>query len=100
MLIDKTKNLVARINDRNIFPHARIQYSMRSVDDKAEHFVLGVHVLQADSILRYREGDYNEKVFTKGDGYALPATPEEIIALARRKYGVDNETTDTKGKTP
>lgn len=93
--IDKTKNLVARINDRNIFPHARIQYSMRSVDDKAEHFVLGVHVLQADSILRYREGDYNEKVFTKGDGYALPATPEEIIALARRKYGVDNETTDT-----
>ncbi len=94
--IDKTKNLVARINDRNIFPHARIQYSMRSVDDRAEHFVLGIHVVQADSILRYREGDYNEKVFTKGDGYALPATPEEIIALARRKYGVDNETTDTR----
>lgn len=92
--IDRTKNLVARINDRNIFPHARVQYSMRSVDDNAEHFVLGVHVLQADSILRYREGDYNEKVFTKGDGYALPATPEEIIALAKRKYGVDNETTD------
>ncbi|MCR5796851.1 MAG: ATP-binding protein, partial [Eubacterium sp.] len=91
--IDKAKNLVARINDRNIFPHARIQYSMRSVDDKAEHFVLGVHVLQVDSILRYREGDYNEKVFTKGDGNALPATPEEIIALAKRKYGVDNETT-------
>jgi hypothetical protein len=65
--IDKTKNLVARINDRSIFPHARVQYSMRSVDDKAEHFVLGIHVLQADSILRYREGDYNEKVFTKGD---------------------------------
>ena len=61
--IDKTKNLVVKINDRNIFPHARVQYSMRSVDDKAERFVLGVHVLQADSILRYREGDYNEKVF-------------------------------------
>ncbi|MCR4929650.1 MAG: putative DNA binding domain-containing protein [Lachnospiraceae bacterium] len=94
--IDKTKNLVARINDRNIFPHARVQYSIRSVDEKAEHFVLGIHVLQADSILRYREGDYNEKVFTKGDGNALPATPEEIIALAKRKYGIDNETTDTK----
>ena len=94
--IDKTKNLVARINDRNIFPHARIQYSMRSVDDRAEHFVLGIHVLQADSILRYREGDYNEKVFTKGDGNAVPATPEEIIALAKRKYGVDNETTDIR----
>ena len=41
----------------------------------------GLYVLQADSILRYREGDYNEKEFTKGDGNALPATPEEIIAL-------------------
>ncbi len=92
--IDYTKNLVARINDRNIFPHARIKYSLRSIDDNAERFVLAVHVLPADSILRYREGDYNEKVFTKGDGNALPATPEEIIALAKRKYGVDNETTD------
>ena len=94
--IDETKNLVAKINDRNIFPHARVQYSMRSVDDKAERFVLGIHVLPADSILRYREGDFNEKVFTKGDGNALPATPEEIIALAKRKYGIDNETTDIR----
>jgi len=92
--IDKTKNLVSRINDRNIFPHARINYTLRSVDDKAERFVLGINVIPADSILRYREGDYNEKVYTKGDGNALPATPEEIIALARRKFGIDNETTD------
>ena len=92
--IDITKNLIARINDRNIFPHAKIQYTMRSVDDRAERFVLGVKVLPADSILRYREGDFNEKVFTKGDGNALPATPEEIIALAKRKYGVDNETSE------
>lgn len=69
---------------------------MRSVDEKAERFVLGVNVIPADSILRYREGDYNEKVYTKGDGNALPATPEEIIALAKRKYGVDNETSDIK----
>ena len=92
--IDTAKNLVARTNDRNIFPHAKIQYTLRSVDDRAERFVLGIKVHPADSILRYREGDYNEKVFTKGDGNALPATPEEIIALARRKYGVDNETTE------
>lgn len=94
--IDKTKNLIAKINDRHIFPHARIRYTMRSVDEKAERFVLGVNVIPADSILRYREGDYNEKVYTKGDGNALPATPEEIIALAKRKYGVDNETSDIK----
>ena len=30
--IDKTKNLIARINDRHIFPHARVQYMMRSGD--------------------------------------------------------------------
>lgn len=87
---------IAKINDRHIFPHARIRYTMRSVDEKAERFVLGVNVIPADSILRYREGDYNEKVYTKGDGNALPATPEEIIALAKRKYGVDNETSDIK----
>lgn len=93
--IDKTKNLIARINDRHIFPHARLQYMMRSVDSNAEHFVLAVHVIQAESILRYREGDFNETVYIKGDGNTPPATPEEIIALHKRKYGVDNETTET-----
>ncbi len=27
--IDKAKNLIALINDRHIFPHARVQYMMR-----------------------------------------------------------------------
>lgn len=94
--IDKTKNLIARINDRHIFPHARLQYMIRSVDANAEHYVLAVHVIQADSILRYREGDFNETVYIKGDGNTPPATPEEIIALHKRKYGVDNETTETR----
>lgn len=94
--IDKTKNLIALINDRHIFPHARVQYMMRSVDPDAEKFVLAVKVVQADSIVRYREGDFNETVYTKGDGYTTPATPEEIIALHKRKHGVDNETTDIR----
>ena len=29
---------------------------MRSVDENAEHFVLAVNVIPADSIIRYREG--------------------------------------------
>lgn len=94
--IDKTKLLVSRINDRHIFPHVRISYMMRSVDAEAEHFVLAVNVAVSDSIVRYREGDYNEKVFVRGDGNATPATPEEIISLSKRKYGVDNETSDSK----
>lgn len=94
--IDKTKNLIARINDRHIFPHARVQYMMRSVDANAEHFVLAVNVIPADSILRYREGGFNETVYIKGDGNTPPASPEEIITLHKRKFGVDNETTETK----
>lgn len=89
--VDKTKLLVSRINDRNIFPHVKTSYVLRSVDEQAEHFVLAIYVYPASSIVRYREGDFNEKVFIKGDGNATPATPEEIISLSKRKYGVDNE---------
>ena len=94
--IDKTKNLIGKINDRHIFPHARVQYMIRSVDANAERFVLAANVIRADSIVRYREGDFNETVYVKGDGYTPPATPEEIIALHKRKYGVDNETSEIK----
>ena len=66
--IDKTKNLIARVNDRHIFPHVRIRYMMRSVDENAEKFVLAVNVSPADSVVRYREGDFNETVYIKGDG--------------------------------
>ena len=90
--IDKTKLLIARINDRHIFPHVKVTYMMRSVDDNAERFVLAVKVAPGESVIRYREGDYNETVYVKGDGNATPATPEEIISLSKRKYGVDNET--------
>lgn len=92
--IDKTKLLISRINDRNIFPHVKITYMMRSVDDNAERFVLAVKVAPAESVIRYREGDYNETVYVKRDGNATPATPEEIISLSKRKYGVDNETSE------
>ena len=51
---------------------------MRSVDSNAEHFILAIKVSPADSVIRYREDDYNETVFIKGDGNATPATPEEI----------------------
>ena len=92
--IDKIKNLISLINDRHIFPHAKITYGMRSVDDNAEKFVLAVKVFSADSIVRYREGDFNENVYIRGDGNSTPATPEDIISLSKRKFGVDNETTD------
>ena len=66
------------------------------MDANAERFVLAVNVIPADSILRYREGDFNETVYIKGDGNTPPASPEEIIALHKRKFGVDNEMTQTE----
>lgn len=92
--IDKTKNLVAIVNDRHIFPHAKISYMMRSVDKEAEHFVLGIKVCSSDSVVRFKDGDFNEVVYIKGDGNSTPATPEDIISLSKRKYGVDNETSE------
>ncbi|MBR2751824.1 MAG: putative DNA binding domain-containing protein [Clostridiales bacterium] len=94
--IDATKLLVSQVNDRNIFPHVKYTYMLRSVDEKAEKYVLALKVKPSDSIVRYREGDYNETVYIKGDGNTTPATPEEIIALSKRKYGVDNETSEIK----
>lgn len=92
--IDKMKNLVARINDRNIFPHVRISYVIGSVDENAERYVLGIRVFFAESVVRYREGDFNETVYIRGDGNSYPARPEEIISLSKRRYGIDNETTE------
>lgn len=91
--VDQTKNLIALVNNRHIFPHVKYSYMMRSVDNDAERFVLVLNVFPSESVVRYREGDFNETVYIKGDGNSTPATPEEIISLSGRKHGIDNETT-------
>lgn len=93
--IDKTKNLISVENDRHIFPHVKLNYSVRSIDEDANKYVLAIKVRPSDSIVRYRDGDFNEKVYVKGDGNSTVASPEEIISLAKRKFGVDNESTET-----
>lgn len=92
--IDETKNLISMINDRNIFPHIRYELCTESVDKNAEHFILVIKVFPSDSIVRYREGAFNETVFVKGNGNTVPANPEEIAALSKRKYGVDCSKTE------
>lgn len=94
--VDKTKNLIAIVNDRHIFPHVKLSYSLQSVDKMAEKYVLLVHVYSSDSIVRYKDGDFNETVYIKGDGYTTKASPEDIVSLGKRKYGVDNSITDIK----
>lgn len=94
--IDKTKNLISIVNNRNIFPHVKYKYELRSVDENAEKFVLCLNVLESDGIVRWREGDFNKQVYTKGDGNSLPSSSEDIIALSKRKFGVDSYITEEK----
>lgn len=92
--IDEAKNLVDLVNDRHIFPHIKIRFRVVSVDDNAERFVLVIMVSSCDSIVRYKAGDHNETVYIKGDGNAKAASPEDIIALSKRRLGVDNYVTN------
>lgn len=92
--IDEAKNLISTTNDRNIFPHIKYESRAESVDKDVERFILVVKVFPSDSIVRYREGAYNEVVYIKGDGNSSPASPEEIVSLSKRKYGVDNSKTE------
>lgn len=88
--IDKIKNLVAVTNDRHIFPHITYSYMLKRVDSKAELYVLAIRIFPSDSIVRFRDGDFNETVYVKGDGNSVVAKPEDILLLGKRKYGVDN----------
>ena len=58
---------------------------MRSVDDNAEKFILAVKVFSADSIVKYREGDFNENVYIRGDGNSTPATPEDLVLIMKQR---------------
>ena len=88
--VDQTKNLIALVNNRHIFPHVRYSYMLRSADMDAERFVLVLKVSPSESVVRYREGDFNEIVYVKGDGNSTPATPEEIKQVRKHYFGMNN----------
>lgn len=67
---------------------------MRSVDDSAERFVLGIKVYSSDSVVRWRDSDFSETIYVKNDGNTTPARIDDIISLSKRKYGVDNAISD------
>ncbi len=94
--IDKLKNQVALENERHIIPKAKISYLLRNVDDKFGAFVLGIKVEPSESLVRYRSGDYKNEVFIRQDGSTAPASPEDIIALSKRKLETDHEKTDVR----
>lgn len=67
---------------------------MRSVDDNAERFALGIKVFSSDSVVRWRDSDFSETIYVKNDGNATPARIDDVISLSKRKYGVDNAISD------
>ena len=86
---DKARLMVIRENDRHIFPHARLDFSFIDVPDQAERYVLSIYVYKSESILRYKDGDFDEKVFVRKDGASTEANPEEIVSMGMSRRGFD-----------
>lgn len=91
---DEARLLAIRVNDRNIFPHARLSFSFIEVPGEDEKFVLAIYVYRSEAILRYRLGDFEEKVFVRKDGASTEATPEEIVSMGVSRHGFDSQLTD------
>lgn len=93
---DRDKTLVYEEIERHIRPKPTISFSLVSIDDAAERFVLVIRVKKAESIVRYRDGDFSERVFERKDGSTPPSGVDDIIALSRRRRGIDNEPTEER----
>ncbi len=85
--IDETKNLVLLSINRYIFPH--IQVKFETIHCENDRHVLSIFVDFVNEMIIYKAGDFNEKVYLRNDGATIPASIEEIIAMSKRKFGVD-----------
>lgn len=85
--LDNTKRLLYTNNDRHIFPHIELQLNDIYVDGK---YILSIYIKPSNNIIIYKSGDFNEKVYIRKNGSTLVATASEIIALGKRKFGIDN----------
>lgn len=90
---DKTRLLVIKENDRHVFPHVKLSFSFIEIPDREDKFVLAIYVFKAESIVRYREGDFGETVYKRKDGASTEASPEEIVSMGRGRKGFDSQLT-------
>ena len=86
--IDRAKSLIAAVNERHIFPHARISFMIRSADANAELFVLAANVRHGDAVARYCEGDLSGTANVNG--------PENVPAAVPADNASGNEITGIK----
>ncbi len=87
--IDKTKIIVLKTINRYIFPH--IQVSFSSLSCKEGKYILSIWTDYVDEMVIYKSGDWNEKVYLREDGSTVPASISQILAMGKRKLGVDKQ---------
>ncbi len=87
--IDQTKNLVLRTINRHVFPHIQVEFW--SFPCGEEKYVLSIWTDYLNEMVIYKSGDFNEKVYIRQDGASIPATVSQILAMGKRKLGMDRQ---------
>jgi len=96
--VDASKRLVYETLDRNILPKPIVRFETAFVSQNPLRLVLAIFVSKAESLVRYRTGDFAEKVFVRKDGSTPPSTVDEIMAMSRKIIGIDGEPTSVRYK--
>lgn len=91
--VDKTKNNVLRTINRHIFPHIQVSFSVFPCGEiKGEaKYVLSIWTDYLNEMVIFRAGDYAEKVYIREDGATVQATVSQILAMGKRKLGMDGQ---------
>lgn len=87
--VDKTKNLVLVTINRHIFPHIQVSFSTFPCRDGK--YVLSIWIESLNELAIYKSGDFNEKVYIREDGATVQATVSQILAMGKRKFGMDGQ---------
>lgn len=85
--VEKTKNLIARMNGVCIVPAVSYGFQLRSIDDYAERFVLALKVNSSEAAVVYREEAFQPASEMKSDTEAKPdgeiSSPEKPASLSK-----------------
>lgn len=87
--VDETKILVLKTINRFIFPHVQVVFSV--LPCKEEKYILSIWTDFVDEMVIYKSGDFSEKVYVREDSSTIPATISQILAMGKRKLGIDRQ---------
>ena len=86
---DRTKILVLKTINRHIFPHIAVSFSVFPCGEGK--YILAIWTGYLNEMVIFKSDDYNEKVYIREDGSTLPATISQILAMGKRKPGMDSQ---------